>query len=331
MTIDKEPSANEDKHGNWLSTIIEGGLPQVLAGPAGKAISRLIGASADIPAAWIEGIAQGHRDKTSARTTVSNAIAEKAAGLAGEDQDLIERALNGMIAASYRKQENRDAVAAVALEDLSRAPPLESSEGPDEDWMNKFERHAEDASSEDLRTIFGKILAGEIRAPGSISPSTLQFVSMMDREVANLINQVLPACSIIGYAFMDMLPWLTFEQKTLLEQAGLWTFDDNMKVKITPDTSRTANIIVRPTSAIQIVTKSNEVIDLRGAILSKAGKDLVGAADVDFDVSLFCPIARETGKVVSAVGASCFRVADGWKIANVSTTIRQISRKPENG
>ena len=46
-----EDRSEGKKTTNWLSvlnTIAEGGVPQIIAGPAGKAISRLIGGAADI-------------------------------------------------------------------------------------------------------------------------------------------------------------------------------------------------------------------------------------------------------------------------------------------
>lgn len=48
---------------------------------------------------------------------------------------------------------------------------------PDDDWLNVFERYVEDASSERLQGLWGKVLAGEIRRPGRFSTRTLRFLS----------------------------------------------------------------------------------------------------------------------------------------------------------
>lgn len=54
----------EDKEASWLEVLADGGLPQIIAGPAGKAISRLVGATIEIPAAYIDGYAQTSEIKT---------------------------------------------------------------------------------------------------------------------------------------------------------------------------------------------------------------------------------------------------------------------------
>ncbi len=68
--------ANEDTGGSALERVLGGGLPQILLGPAGAAISRLVGATVEIPAAWLEARAQSIRDETEARSLIMKALAE---------------------------------------------------------------------------------------------------------------------------------------------------------------------------------------------------------------------------------------------------------------
>src|SRR3546814_13011379 len=56
---------------------------------------------------------------------------------------------------------------------------------PDDDWMNRFMRFAEDASSERLHELFARILAGEVVRPGSFGAATLRAVSELDQSIAN--------------------------------------------------------------------------------------------------------------------------------------------------
>lgn len=174
----------DEKHG-WLGEVLQGGVPQLIAGPAGKAISRLIAAGADIPAAWIEGIAQGVRDKTSGRSQVSKAIAAKAAEMATDDPKVMDRALDALLTKSYKAQTNREEVAKVAVEELKQLPPPDDArEGPSDDWMNVFIRFAEDASSKKLQEMFGRILAGEVTQPGAFSLATLRTIAELDQQTA---------------------------------------------------------------------------------------------------------------------------------------------------
>jgi hypothetical protein len=97
------------------------------------------------------------------------------------------------------RQLNRFGVAVEAIEALKALPTPEAAEQAgaagrdpeaaepptlDEDWMNSFARFAEDASSEQLQALWGRVLAGEIRQPGKFSKRTLRFVSELDQQTA---------------------------------------------------------------------------------------------------------------------------------------------------
>jgi hypothetical protein len=80
--------------------------------------------------------------------------------------------------------ENREAVAREAAELLQTDKPNPETAGPSVDWLNVFSSYAEKAHSEILRKHWAHILAGEIRAPGSISLVTLQLLSVLDASLA---------------------------------------------------------------------------------------------------------------------------------------------------
>ena len=268
---------------NWLESLIGGGLPQLLAGPAGKAISRLVGAGIEIPAAYLDKFAQGIRDNTEARSEISRAIARQAAALAVNDPDLMDRALNSMLNRSYRTQVNKDAIAANAMRELVDNPPAPESAGPSESWLSRFERYAEDASSDDLRLMFGKLLAGEIRQPGAISPTTLHFASMLDENTAKIIEKVLPVCIIGGAALIEALdPKISIPQVAYIEQAGFCSAGKTVKFVIGAD-----GLLISPVTQTEygfaIQGEPNTEIRVQAAILSHAGADLFKIVGRDFD------------------------------------------------
>ncbi|MCK9917595.1 DUF2806 domain-containing protein, partial [Microbacteriaceae bacterium K1510] len=146
-------------------------LPEIVAGPAGKAISRLVAGVVEIPAAYLDSFAQSIKNKTEAKTLVNKEVANAAAKLASNDTDIVARAAHNLLAKEYRHQKNKEAVAKKTIEILheelaGRDEPDSSDKAPadvDEDWLNVFERYAQDASSERLQTLWARILAGEIR------------------------------------------------------------------------------------------------------------------------------------------------------------------------
>lgn len=291
----------QEKPASWLSTIVEGGLPQLLAGPAGKAISRLIGATIEIPASYVDDIAQGVKDKTAGKSLVSKAIAERAAAMAVEDPEIMGRAVDGLLASQYRKQENKEEVARLAVEDLNETPPPSDSEGPSDDWMNKFERYAEDASSDELRLMYAKLLAGEIRKEKSVSAATLHFVSLLDSDVTALIERVFPYTTNDGVAFLELMkPQLTHLDQTILDQSGFWTMGKSYR--LTHQDNGQLIYAVRDTVGLYSEAASKHLMKFDAALLSKAGQDLARVINRDFNAIALAKLFRTKGSTKAAVG-----------------------------
>lgn len=88
-----------------------------------------------------------------------------------------------------RKADNRVNVGRIAMEVLSdQSNDHDAPSEIESDWLNMFARFSEDKSSEELQTLFGKILAGEIRQPGSFSLRTLQFFSVLTKTEAEQLS-----------------------------------------------------------------------------------------------------------------------------------------------
>ncbi|MEH6739579.1 MAG: DUF2806 domain-containing protein [Sulfitobacter sp.] len=280
---------SEEKKTNWLEVLVEGGLPQLIAGPAGKAISRLLGAAVEVPATYIDSFAQGIKDNTAAKSNLTKAMGEKVAEMVVADPEIMDRAVNSLLAKQLRAQTNKEEIVKIAMEDLKAVPPSEDSDGPSDDWLNKFERHAEDASSNDLRLLYAKILTCEIRDTGSISPSTLHFVSMLHGDVVRLIERVLPLAGFNGIAYYKAInPSLSHLEQTLLDQSGFWTMEKVLPVTLS-DKGRSF-INVRADLGFLLIGPINHTLKLQVALLSKAGTDLVKVINRDFDDKSFAEI-----------------------------------------
>ena len=65
---------------------------------------------------------------------------------------------------------------------------------PDHDWTARFFNEVQDVSSDDMRTIWAKILAGEVEKPGSTSARTLAILKNLDRNSARLFNELCSVC-----------------------------------------------------------------------------------------------------------------------------------------
>ena len=185
------------------------GIPKALVPSSIKALDRLVGATVDIPVAWLAQQRAKIDAQTSAYSLVEGAIAKSAAEGAGTNPAIVQRAVDVLVRKAYRTQENREQVGLSAIEDLrSQQNPTPASEAEasdpiatlDDDWLNVFERYAEDASSERMQKLWGRVLAGEIRKPGRYSLRTLRFLSEFSQ------GDALSFSNFCASAFGDIAP-----------------------------------------------------------------------------------------------------------------------------
>lgn len=299
--------------------LAENGLPAVIAGPAGVAISRLIGGAADIPAAWLEQKAQRIRSRTLAEGTIANEIAKAASQRAVCDNDLLDRAVNQWTGSELRKQENREAVALAAIEQLSKESKSsdtkidnnDATQGPTDDWLNQFEGHAGRASSAEMRQLFGRILAGEIRRRHSFSLRTMQFMATLDTEIAEIIDTI-SKYTIFGSRIpfsQDIKNEIGFDKLLISESVGLLTgitglLHVNLFEKIDID-GETAFIARYEKCAYcahlnAAVEKSKEYLQFPAIILTQTGSEVSSLARKDENDSekLLVQAFRSDGDVV---------------------------------
>ncbi|MBX8588598.1 DUF2806 domain-containing protein [Pseudomonas cichorii] len=175
-----------------LSLITEAasGVPEPVKKSFFKALSDLLGGLAAVPAAKLRQYTQGIEDATAARSMVTDVLAKAAVDEVSRDPSLAKVAAEIYLPTTIRKAKNRIGVAQTAAEHLSAASVNNSSSGeeaasPNDDWMNSFMRFAEDASSERLQDLFGRILAGQILNPGAFGLATLRILSELDQGLAN--------------------------------------------------------------------------------------------------------------------------------------------------
>jgi hypothetical protein len=158
------------------------------------AFDRMLGSIMDWPAAFFEGKARKRRVRDAIHEQLlkveGNAASARAIGM----PTIGDRLLGNMLNDEARKLGNRASVTIEAADALKQLPPPADPSDEEqssnrtakvgEDWMNAFVRYAEDASSEDLQRLWGRVLAGEIKRPGAFSRRTLRFMAELDDETA---------------------------------------------------------------------------------------------------------------------------------------------------
>lgn len=160
-------------------------LPDPVQAGLLKTLGTLLGGVMAIPAELLRRQAQAIADTTAARSLVASEIAKGVVGEALKDPILMQTAAEMYLPTAVRKVRNRAQVAERCMEHIAdKSTDGATASAPADDWMNAFIRFSEDASSEHLQDLFGRILAGELVRSGSFSPSTLRTISELDQTIA---------------------------------------------------------------------------------------------------------------------------------------------------
>ena len=276
--------ANEEKPSNLpadiaaaVTSVVHALIPSSL-----KALNRLVGAGVEIPVAYLDRVAQRAKAKTSSYVAVEEAVADAVALGVAADKDIARRAMANLVAKEYRKQENREAIAREFLSELQsdQAQPDASLEAPtelDDDWLNVFERYAEDASTERLQKLWGRVLAGEVRKPGRFTTRTLRFLSEFSQADALLFADFC-SCAFGGIAPKTLAS--PDDQKDIsgllnLETAGLITGASGPLKRTLHFNSGGFAYLVEHGLTVQFCGTQGASIPIPGYLLTPLGEELI--------------------------------------------------------
>jgi hypothetical protein len=92
--------------------------------------------------------------------------------------------------AAARTEINASKAILFAEEQLAKDEQEPSERRIDEDWLFMWREHAGRVSTEDLQRLWGSILAGEAKSPGSYSIRTLEFLKTLSRSEAGMIGRL---------------------------------------------------------------------------------------------------------------------------------------------
>lgn len=259
----------------------QGGLLAPIVGKeAAKALTTFIGGALVIPNAWFARIARGIQDDADARSTIKKALAEKVAEHAIVDDALLMRMSNRWLGEEVKKQINREAVSSLAFEDLRQSPP-EKEVPVGDDFLSRFTSHAEQASTDEMQKLFGRILAGEIRKPGSYSLAALHVLSIMDAQLAKTVEEV------SAWILEDFIPF-----------SGSMTSGPGLeKISILEDLGLVRSGLI--TRKFERNSKGLLIFAARHEVNAPAFSCDCSVESVNFDVALITPVGQQIFKLTS--------------------------------
>ena len=190
---------------DFLSTL---NLPDSIIPNAVKAFGRLCTAGIGWPIAYLEGKAAEIQAGTEARIKIIENIAAQINQQIKVPSEYARRTADIFAQKIIREQVNLDEISAVAANELNKAESESSTDQStnaeneeeqtiNDDWLNSFEEEARQKSTEEMQLLFGRILAGEIRKPGTYSIRTVKILGELDQNVAILFKKLCSVCVVI--------------------------------------------------------------------------------------------------------------------------------------
>lgn len=212
-------------------SVTESGAKASLKSRLGSAFDRLGGNIVDALNIPLESANVRKRAKSDGERALLEAVAKYGVQLLGQDPELAKRALETHFGHVVRTQENKDAVLAEALEHLSASSETPSGEEqsvpPGElapEFLDRFERYAAEASTEELRSRWGRVLAREVRTPGTMSNKAMRIVDELEPRTAQLFERVCGEARVGNALIQSLLTKLTLPELLSLNDAGLITY-----------------------------------------------------------------------------------------------------------
>lgn len=95
-----------------------------------------------------------------------------------------------------KRQDNITSVVGQAAAQLGEGE-VENNE-PDHDWTARFFNDVQDVSSEEMQSLWAKILAGEVERPGNTSIRTLGILKNLDQATSRLFRKFCSACIFLN-------------------------------------------------------------------------------------------------------------------------------------
>lgn len=113
-------------------------------------------------------------------------------------KDLISEVLDSNLKNTIREEINIARTALLAFQNIENEKDIDlPSENLDEDWLYQWRDYASKVSNEQVQSLWGNVLAGEFKKPGTYSLRTLEFLKTLTKKEAQIIEK------FVRYSFLS--------------------------------------------------------------------------------------------------------------------------------
>lgn len=238
-----------------------------------QTIGRLVSGAADVPLAYLESLAETIRSDMAARKKVMSAVAGAARAVAKDDPALIERGLERWTRQLGVRQRAREKVAVRTLGVLAESGIPDGAAAPSEDFMRTFEDMAERVSSAELTDLLARILAGEIRKPGSVPRRVLAILPVLDREIVGALTE--SRAYLLNRAWVHVPPSAQGEWRQRFALLSSVSISSEVSPRTLPERDGFSVVRIEAKAVLMGVRPSKLGWFVDGAHLTPIGQDLV--------------------------------------------------------
>ena len=267
-----------------------------------KALGQLSTAALDIPIAWLESKSAETRAIFQARIQIIKSEGNKFSDQIDIPQAYIDKASEKYASKIIKEQLNLDDITHRTAKELLNEDYSNKEETQTEindDWLNEFENHARQMSSDEMKFIFSKILANEVNNPGNFSIRTIRIISQLDNLAAKLFEKLCSCAvsmqvgnhiidtriiSLEGNAGANTLSkyGLSFDNLNVLQEYGLIISDYNSYMIYSTCVVDEENKVQIPIKFAKDYfaflptdrEKYDKTLQFNGVALTKSGKEL---------------------------------------------------------
>jgi len=179
------------------------------------------------------------------------------------------------------------------------SPILEGA--PTEDWLQRWKDYAGAVTSEDLQTLWGQVLAGEVKSPGQYSIRFMSFLHNLSQDEAKLIEKAMPFIvdSMIYREAADLLnrEGLDFAKILQLQELGVLSGAEAIGLKRTYKMSEEQGLKQLLSSHNLAIGVSHTVpnigLELPAYIVTSLGRQLATLGSFEANVEYLRLIGRK--------------------------------------
>lgn len=195
----------------------------------------------------------------------------------------LDRLNERLIAKEIARQNNIDDIVEIAAKEFDNSTKV-SDEPVNKDWSTRFFDIVQDVSNDEMKNLWGRILAGEVKSPSSYSLRTLELLRNLSKEEADIFVKVAQFVLKQGDYFIfdgkdeDLSQFgVSYSDIARLTEIGLiqaGTFVQK-QYKSLPDRDRQSGVLYNDKIVVLINIKANSPdISLPVSILTRAGGEL---------------------------------------------------------